>query len=76
LDWVRFNTSPFSGGLYDQPIQLLRNIKNLLNVHNAINAWKSANAGLSGDGLIKWMNANKDIVKFMEYVWSLDVDQT
>ncbi len=72
LDWIRFNTPPYSGGLRDQPMRMMRTIRYLLNVHNSINAWKEANAYLGVEALSKWMGANSDIVKFMTFIWSLE----
>jgi len=71
LDWLAFHTPPYAGGLADQPMQLLRAIRSAVNTYHAINAYKDAHTVLSGESLSKWYAANRNIMKFMEYVWSL-----
>ena len=70
LDWQRFHTPFRAGGLEDQPIKLMRDVRAALNAYNAINAWRDAQH-LSADNLAKFYGANNKLVKFMEYVWSL-----
>jgi hypothetical protein len=72
LDWQRFNTPPYAGGLRDQPIRMLRTIRYLLNVYNSVRNWKEANTYLGAEALTKWMNANSDLIKFMTFIWSLE----
>lgn len=76
LDWLDFSTPPYAGGLTDQPIQLLKEIRLTLKTYNAIQAYRTAKAQLSDEGFIKFCNANSDIMKFMEFVWSLQADES
>lgn len=74
LDWTRFSTPPYSGGLRDQPIRMMRTIRYLLSVHHSIRAWQEANAYLGVDALSTWMGANSETVEFMSFIWSLEED--
>jgi hypothetical protein len=70
FDWLRFNTPLRAGGLQDQPLLLMHRMKIALNTYETVRAWRSAQT-LPGDALGKWTGANPKIVKFMEYIWSL-----
>jgi hypothetical protein len=73
LDWIKYHTPPYDGGLRDQPIRLMRNIRNAVNAYNSINSWKNAQ-NLTPEAEQKFLSANQKLVKFMEYVWSLQDD--
>lgn len=70
LDWQRFHTPYRAGGLEDQPLGLLRDVRRALNTYHSIRAWREAQY-LSAEGQSNFYAANQDLVKFMEYVWSL-----
>jgi hypothetical protein len=72
LDWTRFGTPPYSGGLLEQPIRMMRNIRYLLSVHNSILSWNEANNCLGFEALSKWMGVNHELVEFMTFIWSLE----
>lgn len=65
LDWREFHTPPYAGGLYEQPIQLLKEIRFSLNAYEAIKTWRTAQHTLNGDAFQKFCSANQPLVKFM-----------
>lgn len=65
FDWQRFHLPPTAGGMDDQPLQLLKEIRFTLNVYEAIQAWRNAQHNLSSEGFSKFCSANPDLVKFM-----------
>ena len=71
LDWERFHLPPFAGGLVDQPIRLMKQIRLALNAYHAIQSYRSAQASLSADSAQRFYSANPELMKFMQYVWSL-----
>lgn len=75
MDWVQFHTPPVSGGLRDQPIQLMKDIHLALTTYNYINAYRQAQNQLSSEGFIKFCNAYPDLMKFMEAVWKLQEEK-
>jgi hypothetical protein len=70
LDWMKFGTPYRAGGLEDQPLHLWRDVRSALNTYQAIHNWRSGQQ-LDAVGQQKFYSANKDLVKFMEYIWSL-----
>jgi len=75
LDWQNFHTPPIAGGMFDQPIQLMKEIRLALMAYNTINAYRSAQKQLSDEDSTKFFNANPDVMKFMEEVWKLQSDE-
>lgn len=70
LDWKTYHTPPYAGGLADQPMQLLRDVRSAVYTYNAISSWRDAQQ-LSAERLQAFYATHGDLVKFMEYVWSL-----
>jgi hypothetical protein len=76
LDWLRFHTPPVAGGLADQPLHLMREIRTAVAVYENIHAWRSAEANLSPDGFSKFCSAHPDLVSFMSEIWTLQEETT
>jgi hypothetical protein len=76
LDWQEFHTPPCAGGLRDQPIQLMKEIRLTLTTYNTINAYRRAQAQLSDEGFTKFCNSNRPMMKFMEEVWKLQEEDS
>ncbi len=76
LDWQNFHTPPYAGGLTDQPMRLLREVRVAINAYNAVSAWRNAQHQLGGEALAKFYSMNSDLVEFMDYVWSLQDNAT
>jgi hypothetical protein len=70
LDWLKYHIPPRAGGLEDQPMRLMRDIRAAVNSYHAIQAYRSAQQ-LNAEAQQKWYAANADVMKFMEYLWSL-----
>ncbi len=75
LDWQNLHTPPYAGGLTDQPIQLMKDIRSALAAYNSINAYRLAQNNLSGEAFVQFCNANTPIMKFMETVWKLQEEE-
>lgn len=71
FDWQRFHLAPRAGGLHDQPLLLLHQIRLTLNVYDAVKAYREANNILKGEALSKWFSTNGKIVRLLEYIWKL-----
>lgn len=70
MDWLEFHTPPYSGGLLDQPIRLMKEIRLCLDTYQNITTWRSAQNSLNAEAFSKFCSAHSDLVRFMEYVWS------
>ncbi len=71
---MQFHTPPVAGGLRDQPIQLMKEIRLALMTYNTISAYRHAQGWLSDERFIKFCNTNPEIMKFMQEVWKLQED--
>jgi hypothetical protein len=73
MDWLNFGTPPRAGGLYDQPLCLMRRIRRAIQVYNNVKSWRMASR-LKAEAFNAWQSANSNVVRFMEYIWSLNDD--
>jgi hypothetical protein len=71
LDWLEFQTPPYAGGLVDQPMHLMRNIRTALSTYQTINAYRTASASLNAESFSKYCNQNPQMMKLMQQVWDL-----
>ena len=71
FDWSEYHTPPVAGGLIDQPIGLLRDIRTAVNTYHALRAWREAEASLQGPAFDKWCALNSKTIEFVNYVWTL-----
>lgn len=51
---------------------MMYRMRTALNVYESVKAYRLAHANLSAEALSKWYGQNGKLVKFMEYLWSLD----
>jgi hypothetical protein len=71
LDWKEYKTPPCAGGLFDQPLELLKQIRLAMSTHASITAWRQAQNVMSAESFTKFCSAHPDLVTFMQMVWSL-----
>jgi hypothetical protein len=71
LDWLEFHTAPYAGGLADQPIRLMRQIRTAIATYQAINAYRTASSSLNAESFAKYCNQNPQMMTFMQQVWEL-----
>lgn len=71
LDWREFHTPPCAGGMRDQPVKLLNEIRLALSTYDAINAWRQAQNQLNADGFQSFCSSNPRLVDFMQRLWAL-----
>ena len=74
LDWLQFQIPICAGGMRDQPIALMRNMRYALSVYQSLKAWRDAQS-LSAESLSKFYSANQDLVSFMSDVWALQEER-
>lgn len=51
---------------------MMSRMRTALNVYESVRAYRQAHANLSADALTKWYGQNGKLVKFMEFLWSMD----
>lgn len=51
---------------------MMYRMRTALNVYESVRAYRLAHANLGAEALSKWYGQNGKLVKFMEYLWSLD----
>lgn len=71
MDWQAFHTPPYAGGLADQPIRLMKDIRLALHAYNSIQSWRDAQSRLKPDVFSKFCSSRPELVEFMQKVWAL-----
>lgn len=71
LDWLKFHTPPYRGGLADQPMHLMRQIRTAVSTYEAINSYRTASSSLSAESFMKYCDQNPQMMTFMQQVWAL-----
>jgi len=71
--WERFGTPPRPGGMYDQPMALLRRITAALNTYDSMTAYRRQEA--TKDGLTSaWMESHKAVQATYERILGLRIE--
>jgi hypothetical protein len=77
LDWKSFHTPPYAGGLADQPIRLMKDIRLALHTYNSIQSWREAQNNLNAKAFEKFCSSRPELVRFMQDIWFLqEADET
>lgn len=52
-------------------MRLLHRMRIALNTYESVKAYRTASATLSAEAFSKWSGQNARLLKFMEYIWTL-----
>ena len=64
------HTPPVAGGLRDQPLRLMKEIRLALNVYDAIQSYRFAE-GLSSEGFSRFSSQYPGVMRMMQTIWEL-----
>jgi hypothetical protein len=69
MDWMKFHVAPCAGGMRDQPLHLLREIRQALAVYQTLETWKAVGR-MSADRYSAFCSAHPEVLVFMQELWA------